>query len=262
MRNHISLKSAFALAIILTGLTLNAWSAEDDSIATAVNETEEGSPFSISKDWKQLTPNSNVWLDRKNKRVILDGEVCLREGYLEMFACLKRTKEHESIVAVDTKAYVVHAALLALGAKPGKPVQFRPEYRPPSGTEIGITVEWVNEKGKKETAKAQDWILDLEKQKAMDLPFVFAGSGFWTDEQTGQRYYEAESGDFICVANFPSAMLDVPVESSQSNNALNFKANTERIPPLDTHVRLYLVPKLPKDTAPADDAPKKGAVLE
>ncbi len=54
--------------------------------------------------WGRAPPDGKVWLDTKNKRVVLEGEVCLREGQLEMFACLKGTKEHESIVAVPTKA--------------------------------------------------------------------------------------------------------------------------------------------------------------
>ena len=37
-----------------------------------------------------------------------------------MFAVTKGTKEHEAVVSVNTKAYVVHAALLAVGAESGK----------------------------------------------------------------------------------------------------------------------------------------------
>ena len=41
--------------------------------------------------------------------------------------------------------------------------------------------------------------------KAMTYPWVFAGSRFWTDEETGKQYYQAEGGDFICVSNFGTA---------------------------------------------------------
>ena len=80
----------------------------------------------------------------------------------------------------------------------------------------------------------------------MTAKWVFAGSGFWTDERTGKRYYQAEAGDFICVSNFSTAMLDIPVESSQDNAELLFVANTKAIPPLGTPVRLVLTPKLEK----------------
>ncbi|MEX0610483.1 MAG: hypothetical protein WD229_00055, partial [Pirellulales bacterium] len=44
--------------------------------------------------------------------------------------------------------------------------------------------------------------------------------------------------------NFGTAMLDIPVESSQANTELAFEAFTERIPPLGAPVRLILKPKL------------------
>ena len=63
---------------------------------------------------QRLRPTASCGSMPRTKRVVLEGEVCLREGQLEMFACLKGTKEHEAIVAVPTKAHVVHAALVAL----------------------------------------------------------------------------------------------------------------------------------------------------
>jgi hypothetical protein len=196
---------------------------------------------------KKLPKPDEVWVDAKNRRVLVDGFVSLREGYLEMFACIVGTKEHESIVAVKTKAQTVHAALLALGAEPGTPVQWTPEFKPPTGTEIDIEVHWLDDEGKWRTAKAQEWIRNAKNKEPMKQPFVFAGSGFWKEPETGKEYYMAESGDFICVSNFTTAMLDVPIESSQSNEALNFEANPKRIPELGTPVRLVLKPKLKKE---------------
>lgn len=196
------------------------------------------------KGAKRLSRDYDVWVDPKQKVVIVDGQVSLREGMLEMFACTRNTKEHESVVSANTKAFLVHAALLSLGAETGRPAQFVPKYRPPTGTEIDVLVQWVDEQGKEHTAKAQDWIKDINAEKAMAHPFVFAGSSFWTDEETGKKFYQAEGGDFICVSNFGTAMLDIPVQSSQSNTELAFEAFTERIPPLGAPVRLILKPKV------------------
>lgn len=196
---------------------------------------------------RRLSPDYDVWIDSKAGTVIIDGQISLREGMLEMFACLRNTKEHESIVSANTRAFIVHAALLSLGAEPGTPVQFMPEFKPPSGTEIEILVQWIDEEGNEETAPAQELIKDIRTGKAMVHPFVFAGSLFSVDPETGERHYMAEGGDFICVSNFGTAMLDVPVESSPSNEALAFVAFTERIPPLGAPVRLILKPKLKPD---------------
>ncbi|HYW80233.1 MAG TPA: YdjY domain-containing protein, partial [Thermoguttaceae bacterium] len=212
---------------------------------------------------KKLDPAKPVWLDVKKHRVVMVGQVCQRDAALELFACLRDTKEHEAILTVDVDAATVHAGLLASGAIAGSPVRFTPMYTPAEGTEIEITLAWKNEEGQRKTARAQDWILDAETDKPMAHPWVFAGSGFWEDEQSGKRHYMADSGDFICVSNFTTAMLDLPIESSQANNALMFQALTEAIPPLSTPVTLILTPKIeqPKDEQkPA--APESGEAQE
>jgi hypothetical protein len=234
------------LAVALVALHLPA--QEPAAVAPDGEVASEKSPAKrpLSKDppgMKRLMPEYDVWIDPKNKRVVMDGTVVLREGQLEMFACPLGTKEHESIVAVDTKAYAVHAALLAVGAEVGTPVQFQPEYKPATGAEIDIELVYRDAQGKVHRDRAQDWIRNVKTGKAMELPWVFAGSGFWTDEADGRKYYMAEQGDFICVSNFPSAMLDLPVESSQDNAQLLHEAFTDHIPPLGTRVRLVLTPK-------------------
>jgi hypothetical protein len=191
----------------------------------------------------KLSKTHEVWLDTKRKAVVVDGEVCLREGLLEMFACPKGTKEHESVVALNCLPEEVHAGLLAAGAKPGTPVKFDPKYEPATGDIIDIVVLWRDEKGEKHVSKAQQWIKNVKTEKAMEYGWVFAGSGFWKDEETGKQHYQANGGDFICVSNFPTATLDLPVESSQANADLMFHAFTENIPPRGTKIRVVLIPR-------------------
>jgi len=192
-----------------------------------------------------------VWIDAKKKHVYVDGYIALREGMLEMLACPVGTKEHESIVAVSTRAQVVHAALLAIGAETGETVRFHPEFRPAKGTEVEIEIRWKDEEEEWQSTRAQEWVKDVRTDKPMKYPWVFAGSGFWTDEESGREFYMAEAGDLICVSNFTTATLDLPVESSQANDGLLFTAYTEKIPPLGTPVRIVLKPKLDKE-APAN----------
>lgn len=190
-----------------------------------------------------------IWTDPKGKRVVIVGEVCQRQVPLEMFACTRHTKEHEAIVVIDGPAQIVHAGLLAVGAKPGRPVQFRPKYAPATGQEIEVSVVWKDPQGKHHTARGQDWIRHVRSKKAMEYPWVFAGSGFRKDEFNGKVYYMADGGDFICVSNFATAMLDLPVESSSINQSLNYEAFTERIPEVGTPVTLILTPKPNKKPA-------------
>ena len=204
--------------------------------------------------WTRLSRNHDIWLDAKKKQVIIDGEVCLREGQLELFACLSGTKEHESVVSLNCVAEQVHAGLLAIGAEQGTPVSFDPKYQPATGDVIDVYVTWTDEKGKAHTARAQDWVKYAKTGKAMEFDWVFAGSSFWTDEESGKKHYQANAGDLICVSNFPSALLDLPVESSQANASLLFVAFTEHIPPRGTKVRVVLTPRIKREVKkPAEE---------
>lgn len=257
-----------------------------------------------------LNKEETVLVDAKGKRLWLKTQVALREGSLEMLCCIKQTKEHESILSLDAKAYVVHTGLLALGAKSGHPVQFNPQYAAPAGQKIDIFVNWIDDKGKARREPARTWVrhatlrfwtqkmetfpgdltlpantdlrydrklkelswygsmtkaqkerflaLSADKgfrqaierffsesqHREMQAEWVFAGSGFYTDEDTGKKFYLAEDGDVICVANFPTAMIDVAVKSSAEAAGLMFEAYTERLPPKGTPVWLELIPVL------------------
>ena len=196
------------------------------------------------KGLRQMPKPNRTWIDPKKREVLIDGYVSLQEGMLEMFACPVGTKEHESVVAVYSWSQVAHAALLAVGAKTGSPVEFDPEFRPPTGTEIEIEVRWLDKDKRWKAARAQEWVRNVRTGKPMSYPWVFAGSKFWKDEMTGKEYYMADSGDFVCVSNFSTATLDVPAESTQSTGGLLFEVNTERVPPVGTPVRLVLKPKI------------------
>ena len=191
-----------------------------------------------------LDEAKDLFVDRAKHRVYVDGYITLDRGPLEMFACPVGTKEHESVIAAFAKSSQVHAALLAAGAQPGSPVEFQPEFRPPTGTTVAVWVAWRDAAGAFQIADARTFLIDSENKAPPVEAFVFAGSGEWTDPEDGRTYYSADSGDMICVSNFTTAMLDVPFASTAENSALAFEANTEAIPPRNTAVRLILVPAI------------------
>ncbi len=240
-------------------------------------QQRELDPYGVKNPWEvaaskafaepsgatRLLPDANLWVDTENKRVVVDGYVTLDVGPLEMFACPVGTKEHESIVAVLSPAKGVHAALLAVGTVQGTPVSFVPEYRPATGQRVAIWLLWRDSDGTIQKARAQEWIQVTGEEKTLDLDWVFAGSSFWTDPESGEQYYQADSGDLVCVSNFSTAMLDLPVESSGSNSALVYQAYSDKIPPRGTPVRLVFSPiPLPSDNggADTDSATQPGSV--
>ena len=191
-------------------------------------------------DLTRLSPTEEVWVDAQRRQVVVGGSIALDKGPIEFFACQRETKEHESIVATKASARLVHAALLAIGLEPGKPVSFDPEYVAATGPIVRVRMRWLDANGKPQESDARDWIRDTRTRKSMQSDWVFAGSVFWTDPADGKEYYQADGGDLICVSNFPTAMLDLPIESSQSNEALLFEAFEGRVPPRGTPVELVL----------------------
>jgi hypothetical protein len=217
---------------------------------TSVPEYEREIPASLGEplvddagNLKRLELTSPVWIDPKDKQVVLIGSVC-KAGYpLEFFATYP-DRGYESVVVVYTKPSVVHAALLALGAKPGRPVQYEPAFAPPSGTEVEIDVAWKDKQGTVQKSKAQEWIRDIKTRKPLDVNWVFAGSVFWDDKTTGEKSYLADRGDFITVLNLPTALLDVPIQSASALESRLFESFAEHMPPAGTPVTIILKPKL------------------
>jgi hypothetical protein len=202
---------------------------------------DQPKPESIQPDpaWRTLGPS--LWFDPNSKRLHLRARVVLREGYLEHLMCSKGTKEHEAILATDAEPYRIHAGLLMTGAKPGHPVRFVPKFEPPAGSAVSIELSWKQD-GKIQRSDARQWIKD-EKNAPLSRDWVFAGSQFYEDPATKKQLYAANEGDLVTVANFGSAILDLPIASSANDAERAFSTNTVKIPPVGTEVFVSLGPR-------------------
>ncbi len=162
IRNRIGFGMILGLAALglfcLGGLCSSGWAAEEHSDRPPPPPTAVSLLIEPAASAKPLNPKGTVLLDSVNKKVVLRGQLCMREGLLEMLVCKAQTKEHESVISIDADAYVIHAALMALGAKPGTPVRFQPEYAPPTGQKIEIYVGWTDEFGRPQRYPAQKLI--------------------------------------------------------------------------------------------------------
>jgi hypothetical protein len=200
----------------------------------------------------QLGKNVFLEIDGTTKRVLVESKVCLRQGSLEQLLTRNKLKAHEAIISAEVDASKIHAGLLLAGAEPGSPVKFQPKFAPPKGTVIKVTVQYKD--GDKTVRRpAQEWIRDMKTKKDLAIDWVFAGSRLFPDPEDPKKppYYLANDGDVIVVSNFETALLDLPIESSASDTAHEFEANTDRIPALDTPVTVILEPVLAKKDAKA-----------
>lgn len=105
-----------------------------------------------------LNPKQTAFLNLEKQSVFLKTRIACNDCLLEMLVCTAGTKEHEAVLSFEGKAYVVHTALLAMGIKPGRPVTFSPEFKPPEGPELNIKVHWRNKDGKVQSVAAKKWM--------------------------------------------------------------------------------------------------------
>jgi hypothetical protein len=227
-------------------------SNENSPQEKAASKSEGSAKQDKASNAKRVEMGKNVWLEVQGdkRRVVVQAEVCLREGMLEHLMTRRGQKEHEAILAADMDARDIHKALILAKATPGTTVKYTDNgVIPPTGTKIKITLGY-KDKDKQVTIPGRDWVRDVKTRKSLEHDWVFAGSMFQPNplEKDKPPLYMANGGDVICVSNFGEAMLDLPINSSKNNAELEFEAFTERIPSVGTPVTVILEPVLEAKT--------------
>lgn len=242
------LDAAFALQPPAPAEAANSPSSVETEAIEGVNGANaDEQSLPIPDTWKRLGKNE-IWIDFSDKSVIVAGHICLTEGGLEMFACPRNTKEHESVISVNASSSEVHAALVALGANPGQPVQWDPEYKPATGPTIRVRVRWIDPStGRPITRWAKEMVREYASGQGLAHDWVFGGSMQEVDPETGVVYYFGDGGEMLCLSNFSSATMDLNVPSSNANFDLLFEAYTENIPPRGTKVYIIMQPIAPEE---------------
>ncbi len=205
-----------------------------------------------------------VTLDAKEHYIDVASTVCLAAGSLELVACTKDSKEHESIVVVGTKPVFIHTALLLLGAQPGTPAMRRlvsqdPENWvdvPPSGSPLEVSLAYQEKDGQTSVRPIADFIKatgydgdavlpgqqqdkDEVKQK-FPSTFVFAGSQLLANGDGPKHYLADDSGVVISISTFGDEVLSLPEVVGQDNDALMWEVDPTHLPPVGTKVMLRL----------------------
>ena len=201
-----------------------------------------------------------IQFDLRARRIIMDGRIALGAGVVELFACVRGTKDYESVVALDAQPYDLHLGLLALGLKPGRPVpgavapfQIRgpkssQEARErPVGPLVVVWVRWKDAQGRTVTRRAEDLILNVKTKKPMERAgWVFVGSRFVPGEAPGEQLYAAVlTGAVITTYNDPTTVLDNPRPTGQDDTY--FIVNEAVVPPVGTPVQVIVEPEKKSD---------------
>jgi len=242
-----------ALAVVVAGAAIvlpcdNVWAAE----AQHSGQTQEPGPKVLAERHGPATQGQKpagrkrlfqpgVWVDWSARQVEVAGEVVLRSGPLELFACSPHTKEHESIVRVLARPLHVYQAMGLIGLEPGHAPYYDERLGrtvPATGERLELLVQWSTG-GKTRIAPIEQWMLNTQRNQPMGSgDWVFAGSSFSED---GEFLADLE-GTVVTVVDFYGALIGLAGSHSSANEALWLAANTSQIPPVGTKVRLIIRP--------------------
>ncbi len=220
-------------------------------------------------------------VDFQKRCVDIEATICLDEGMLELIACTKETKEHESIVTITARPMHVHTALLLLGANNGNPAMRRSVGEggtrwvdiPPRGDPVDVYLVFRNNEGKVVEHPISDFVTRCEEHpdvlvgaeegnaqqgdKKFPNTFLFVGSLLHGDGPGPRQYLADRSGNVISIVTFGDELLCLPDVYGHTNDSLMWQIDAAKLPKVGSKVALRLRPRK-KPAAKTDNAGVRG----
>jgi len=225
-----------------------AGAAEGDRRAEVVEQDKE------DEDLITLAPGLRV--NRRERRVEADAEVCLTQGSLELLVTTPEGKPHEAIFTLKPKPRQLHAALLILGLTTGAPGHYGAFGA--TGDRVSIHVAFDND-GEEVVIPINELVVNNETDEYLpENVFVFAGSLLARAREGGRLIYAADvAGDVVSLVSFPDEVLALADPASSENGQLMWSVDGARLPDVGTTVVLRIAPCAePKTDATPDDDPE------
>ena len=240
----------FLLLLLITGVPFLTTVATSQTGNGVLSSDSIPNPTPLSQfalpELQGMSVNLEEWC------VDVDAYICLKKGVLELIACTKASKEHESIVAVESTAKHIHTALLLLGAEAGSPARRKPVDDeknawmdvPPSGAPVDVFLVFDNEESAKPVEKPINEFITQEDGEIFSTnTFLFAGSILHSSDNNGPNHYMADkSGNVISISTFGDEVLCLPGLHSQVNTELYWNVAGDKLPDVGTPVILRLRP--------------------
>ena len=240
----------FLLLLLITGVPFLTTVATSQTGNGVLSSDSIPNPTPLSQfalpELQGMSVNLEEWC------VDVDAYICLKKGVLELIACTKASKEHESIVAVESTAKHIHTALRLLGAEAGSPARRKPVNDeknawmdvPPSGAPVDVFLVFDNEESAKPVEKPINEFITQEDGEIFSTnTFLFAGSILHSSDNNGPNHYMADkSGNVISISTFGDEVLCLPGLHSQVNTELYWNVAGDKLPDVGTPVILRLRP--------------------
>ncbi len=198
----------------------------------------------------------------------IQGRVCMEDGVLDFLAVMAGGREYESALALECKPSALHAALLAMGAKPGPtpayiewdkqrqqkedkdkpPARGKPVNPAKPGSKLTLTVCWKTPDGKSKEVPATSLLFNrkTKKMEPESNAWIFTGSYFGKTLEDKKVYVADVDGAVVTVIQDPSAVISLGVDAGNPYDAddQGFQPNKKILPKVDTPVlvRIKLAP--------------------
>jgi len=230
------------------------------TVVPACRAGEAEAPPKGEPDPKNVFKIGKVTCHKTERRVEIEGKICIQEGQIEYLAVLAGGKEHESILTFDCKAIDLNLAMIGLGYKAAGPTKAADDPKILKGDPVCLFVEWVDKDGKAKRVRAEELLYNQGTKRPMrQTAWVFTGSDFARDPDTGKLFIDPETKRTVFLADLarnliaiyydPVAIFNSPLDTA--NNPLQgtvpyYVANKELCPKVGTAVKLIMEPA-PKD---------------
>ncbi|MFQ5504830.1 MAG: YdjY domain-containing protein [Planctomycetota bacterium] len=208
---------------------------------------------------EKLLAKGGIRVDWKKRAIYAKGRITVTRDFIEYIAIGPRGKKHEAMLTLDGLGSTLNAALLALGLKPGKNVDYKPVVPPPTekeamdgapttiliepeGPEVHLAVSWTDDKGKEKRYAIEDLLYDLRADApARDVKWIYIG---------GQKraIYRGEPPVFVAdydqnyISNYyvkPDNHL-ITIKHARARDDENWWPVTDRLPERGTPCELIL----------------------
>jgi len=213
-------------------------SDEDNNIAYGqINVGGESTPTipAMTKVGDGLYNLGNVKLDLNKKTITMNGKVNMSYGLIELLACTRIGKMHESALVIDVQPIHLQTALILLGLEFGGGIRYQGDPLTPKGDRVQIWVEWDAD-NETQRHRAEDLIFNRSKQSQMEhVGWVFTGS-----RMSNGAFMAQAVGTLITTFRDPDAIIDNPLPDGADDTA--YIVNSQVTPPKGTNIRMIITP--------------------
>ncbi|MHC5058107.1 MAG: YdjY domain-containing protein [Planctomycetota bacterium] len=203
-----------------------------------------------------ITLAQGLKINRRERYVDAEAEVCLADGALELLVTTREGKPHEAIFTLKRKPRQLHAALLILGLTAGAPGHYG--VFGAAGDSVRISVVYEKDGGEVVVPVNELVVHNDTGEHLPDNVFVFAGSLLARAREGNRLIYAADvAGDVVSLVSFPDEVLALRDPASGENGMLMWSVDGSKLPDVGMAVILRISP-CEKDAPPGPEEPADG----